>query len=79
MQGTAATTKMVAFALAGLLGRPVIDETGVTGVYDLSMEWAPDPAAGEVASANSDLPSLFTAIQDQLVFVIEKIEKPSEN
>lgn len=91
VRGTAATMKDVAFALAGLLERPVIDETGLTGLYDLSMEFAPELQPGATAPADGGGPSIFTAIQDQLglkleskrapapVFVIEKIEKPSEN
>jgi uncharacterized protein (TIGR03435 family) len=82
MKGTTANMKMVAYALAGVLHRPVIDETGLEGTYDFNMEWTPDEGAG---------PALFTVIQDRLglkleskkapapVFVIEKIDKPSEN
>jgi uncharacterized protein (TIGR03435 family) len=91
VKGTAANMQMVAFALAGLLRRPVIDETGLTGLYDLSMEYTMEAGLGEFADTTDGGPSIFTAIQNQLglkleskqapapVFVIEKIEKPSEN
>jgi uncharacterized protein (TIGR03435 family) len=64
-------------------GRPVIERTGLTGDFDIRLEWAPGPA--------DDGPSLFTAVQDQLglklestkapfdVIVIEHAERPKEN
>lgn len=64
-------------------GRPVIERTGLTGYFDIRLEWAPSPA--------DDGPSLFTAVQDQLglklestkapfdVIVIEHAERPKEN
>jgi uncharacterized protein (TIGR03435 family) len=58
--------------LSGQLGRPVIDRTGLTGPFDLTMEWTPQgPASAEAqaildASPNPDRPSIFTAVQEQL-------------
>jgi uncharacterized protein (TIGR03435 family) len=66
--------------------RKILDQTGLTGRYDLTLRWASvdDPR-------ESDGPSLFTAIQEQLglklestkspmdVMVIEHIERPSAN
>jgi uncharacterized protein (TIGR03435 family) len=51
-------------------GRPVIDQTGLTGVYDLKLSYAPanDP--------NSSLPSFFTAIQEQLGLKLEPQKVP---
>lgn len=75
--------------LSQIVGRPVVDKTGVTQYFDLTLEWAPDTAR---AAANaSDLPSIFTALQEQLglkleaakepteMLVVERAEKPSEN
>jgi uncharacterized protein (TIGR03435 family) len=91
---TDATIKEVVAFLKDATSRPVIDETGLKGAYDFTMTWTPDEApAGppEEYRAPADGPSLFTAITEQLglrlearkapaaVFVIEKIEKPSEN
>ncbi len=76
---------MLAKQLSGELRRPVHDETGLTGQYDFKLEWAPD------LDASATGPSIFTALTDQLglrleskkgpvqVYVIEKIEHPSEN
>jgi uncharacterized protein (TIGR03435 family) len=79
------TTGMFASQLAGrVLGRPVLDRTGIAGEFDIDLQWTPDenPDGG---------PSIFTALQEQLglkleaqkgsidVLVIDHIEKPSAN
>jgi len=46
-------------------GRPVIDRTGLTGKYDIKIEYAPE------GSAESTLPSVFTVLQDQLGLKLE--------
>ncbi len=68
-----------------IVGRDVVDKTGITGRYNLKLQWTPDDAA-----ANSG-PSLFTALEEQLglklepakgpvqVLVIDHVEMPSEN
>jgi len=58
--------------LAGKTGRPVIDKTGLTGEYDFRLEWASEQAA------DSTLPSLFTAIQEQLGLKLESTRGPVE-
>ena len=62
----------------------VIDRTGVAGAFDVELKWAP-------SLEPSDLPSIFTAVQEQLglrlqrekvpaeVLVIDRIQRPSEN
>jgi uncharacterized protein (TIGR03435 family) len=71
--------------------RMIIDKTGLTGHYDLTLDWAREgPATAEVGSANADAaPSLFTALKEELglqlvetkgpaeVLVIDSIERPS--
>lgn len=75
------------FGLEGAVGRPVIERTGLTGVYDFTLKYAPPT----LAATSSDLPTIFEALQDQLglkleaqqaqmpVVVIVSIEKPNEN
>jgi uncharacterized protein (TIGR03435 family) len=85
---------MLAPMLAQLLGRYVRDETGLNGTYDFTVDFEPVNAAlPESPSASNEpfRPSIFTALTEQLglkleskkgpvpVFVIEKVEKPSEN
>jgi uncharacterized protein (TIGR03435 family) len=71
--------------LARMLGRTVIDKTGLTGKYDISAEWAPDeslmlplsPDAPRPASDGSG-PSIFTALQEQLGLKMESQKGPVE-
>jgi bla regulator protein blaR1 len=85
--------------LAAQLGQQVVDETGLKGTYQYSLQFAsqggvagmPPPPGGETAEPNSDAPSIFSALQDQLglklesrkgaidAITIDHIEEPSEN
>jgi len=79
--------------LGGMTGRFVIDKTGLTGPYDLDLQWTPDPAAGgpQAAPGPGDGASLFAAIQEQLglkleakrgpveVLIIDSAERPTED
>jgi len=85
MQGKGEPVSTLASNLANQLGRYVRDETGLTGKYDWVLEWAPD------ASPESTLPSLISAVQEQLglrlepargsvpVLVLDHVEQPSAN
>ena len=75
--------------LSQIVGRPVIDNTGLTGVFDVHLVWNPEDIA--VPSDLAAGPSLFTALQDQLglkleaakgpieMLIIDHVEMPSEN
>jgi uncharacterized protein (TIGR03435 family) len=52
--------KMLAAMLAGPAGRPVVDKTGIEGNFDVKLDYAPE------GIADSSLPSIFTALQEQL-------------
>jgi uncharacterized protein (TIGR03435 family) len=78
-----ASSESIARALAGLTGRPVRDETGLQGFFDLKMEWTPDagaasPDASETKPAESLGPTLFTALQEQLGLKLESKRGPVE-
>jgi len=54
-------------------GREVVDKTGLTGLYDISLTWtplqataAPGGGSGDPPSPDVDSASLFTAIEEQL-------------
>jgi uncharacterized protein (TIGR03435 family) len=77
---------------SAILDRPVLDRTGLTGVYDFKLEWsAEEQSADRATSTNPAGPSIFTAVQEQLglklestkapveFFVIEQAAKPTEN
>ena len=89
--------------LSTQLGQQVVDRTGLTGAYQYTLQFAPQsgvfaglpPKPGDAGSdtvqPDSDEPSLFTALQDQLglklvstkgpidTIAIDHIEEPSEN
>ena len=90
----------LAAIMADVLGRPVTDLTDLAELYDFTMEWTPDvgespvslkrnPAPESGASAVSDGPSIFSALQEQLglkleprkvateVTVVDRAQKPT--
>jgi uncharacterized protein (TIGR03435 family) len=83
----------LAQAFSGPAGRMVIERTGLTGGWDFELTYAPEGRGGPGGPepAQTDAPSFFTAIQEQLglkleptkgpvdVLVIESIEKPVED
>ncbi len=70
-------------ALATSMQANIIDQTGLSGGYDVRLRWATDDSP--------DRPSILTAIQEHLglklesirapteVIVINHVERPSEN
>jgi uncharacterized protein (TIGR03435 family) len=71
------------------LERPVVDETGIEGIYDFTLVWAPEGASSDTTAS---APSIFTAIQEQLglkleprkiivpTLIVERVERiPSAN
>lgn len=75
--------------LATALGRPVIDRTGLTGLYDLSVVWddapirdggvpgASGPGAGDAAPGDEH-GSIFTALEEQLGLQLKAGRAPVE-
>ena len=75
LQSSGMPISELALALSGRVGRAVVDQTGLTGPWDLTLTYAPDSAqipAGTLApdapppAANPDAPSLTAALQEQL-------------
>lgn len=71
--------------LASALGRPVVDQTGLTGHYDLLLQWddAPVPDGGIIGLGAQGTPdpnrgSIFSAIQTQLGLRLESKQMPVE-
>jgi bla regulator protein blaR1 len=70
--------QFLAHALSNLVGRTVMDKTGLTRNYDYTLNWTPDPGSmpmagpGGGAPPHSDAPvdpngpTLFTALEEQL-------------
>jgi bla regulator protein BlaR1 len=80
--------ELLARNLSGILISPVVDTTGIKGVFDLTLEWSPDEvqspvkAGGEVSEAAEPGapagPSIFTAVQEQLGLKLETQKAPVE-
>ena len=87
MRCTRVTLKSFADSLGNILGRPVVNETGLDGTFDFELTWSADLTA----TADQSGPSIFTALQEQLglkleskkglvkVYVIEQVQRPTEN
>ncbi len=79
LNATAQTLGAVTEVLSRLLGRTVTEGTGLTGKYDIQLEWTPDPGqamqlppdAPKPTTADAAGPSIFTAIQEQLGLRLE--------
>jgi uncharacterized protein (TIGR03435 family) len=67
-------------ALAQEIGHPVVDKTGLTQRYNFTLNWAPDRGASspEQATSPDSLPSIFTAVQEQLGLKLEAQKGPVE-
>ena len=80
--------KGLATILAEVVGRPIVDATGVDGMFDILLEFASE-RSGDASPAPSDSPSVFTALQEQLglrlqprrvpveLLVIDHVERPT--
>jgi bla regulator protein BlaR1 len=95
MTGVKATMAMFASSLSRPLQRKVVDETGLTGIYNFKLQYVPDEnlakLSGDDALPPIDGSSLFTALREQLgltlkstkgpveVLVIDHAEKPAAN
>ena len=96
----ASNASMADFAgeLGAFLDRPVLDRTGIAGRHDFDLAWTIDEFQSARLKAfpvpqrgSGDVPSLFTALREQLglqletanapaeVLVIDHIERPSAN
>ncbi len=85
------TPAQFAAVLSSVLGRPVLDKTGVIGEYDFTLD-SPDISMGPMQPVDeSSGPSIFTAVQEQLglkltpskgpidTVAIDHVSKPAAN
>jgi uncharacterized protein (TIGR03435 family) len=69
-------------ALSRVLDRKVIDRTGKSEKFNISLRWTPDehqtlPSSDAITLA-PDTPSIFTALQEQLGLKLERSKAPIE-
>jgi uncharacterized protein (TIGR03435 family) len=86
LRGTNATIDQLIERIARILGRPVLNHTGIQGNFDFNIVYSPEEMANNDGST-----LLLSAIQEQLglkletqpgsveVLVVESAAKPSEN
>jgi uncharacterized protein (TIGR03435 family) len=70
--------------------RPVVDEAGLTGLYDFALTWVHDPTPDD-SSISDNIANFRTALKNQLgvtlkpshapisFLIVDHVEKPSEN
>jgi uncharacterized protein (TIGR03435 family) len=93
----AASMSVLAKVLTPEMQRPVLDRTNLSGRFDIRLQWMPDVRAvgaadvADVAANTADLPTVLTALREQLgleltsdrgaveFLVIDSAEKPSPN
>jgi uncharacterized protein (TIGR03435 family) len=70
----------LASALAAMLSGPVVDQTGLTDSYDFTLNWDGDDTYSAVPDALEQfgLKLEMKKVPTQ-VFVIDSVERPSEN
>lgn len=77
------TVETFANRLSNLVERPVIDQTGLSGTFDIVMEFAPDQATPrsyrpERVAPDPTKPGVFTAIQEQLGLKLDSARGPGK-
>jgi uncharacterized protein (TIGR03435 family) len=92
MRGDGVTMAGLTDILEMALGRPVVDKTGLTGAYDVTLDFSPEgmgpgpkgPAPGAGGGnpteaphdSNDSGPTIFTALQEQLGLKLESRKGP---
>jgi uncharacterized protein (TIGR03435 family) len=87
------TLGLIANTMTGIgnLDRPVLDQTGLSGTFDFTIEFTPEVPAGANFQPDESGPTFLEALKDQLglkldaktgavnVIVLDHIEEPSPN
>jgi uncharacterized protein (TIGR03435 family) len=84
LNGQNVTVGMLADQLSNIVGRSVIDKTGLTGNYDFTLKYTPEggspgpkgPDSAEAAPSESQTTSVFVAVQEQLGLKLEAQKGP---
>jgi uncharacterized protein (TIGR03435 family) len=79
----------------GSIGRPVVDQTGLTGKFDFTLEWTPEltsaPPPNPDVPPDTQGPTFLEALREQLglkldstraplqILVVDHVERPTEN
>jgi uncharacterized protein (TIGR03435 family) len=84
--GSAVPFPALVSALAQILGRPVVDKTGIRGYYDFKLAFSREgisgngpvipPPGGAGLSATDPAPSIFTALQEEFGLRLDSVKGP---
>jgi uncharacterized protein (TIGR03435 family) len=89
--GTSVSMSYLCFFLSQQLNFPVLDQTGLGGYYDFTLEWMPMGLLKHETPFTPEGPGLGERLRNELglklesrkasveAFVIDHVEKPSEN
>ena len=88
-EGTSASMTELALSLSQIMGRTVVDGTGITGAFHMRLKFAPEDAMGggqsdsrtkgdDDAPLADNLPSIGAAVQEQLGLKLESARGPVE-
>jgi len=88
-EGSAVGVQMLVTTLQGMVDRPVVDKTGLSGLFDMRLEWVPgseappspfgpNPNAPSPPPPDDSAPTVFTALQEQLGLRLEGGKAPLE-
>jgi uncharacterized protein (TIGR03435 family) len=89
LTGGGITTQQLTATLQSMLGKPVVDRTGLQGRFDVEAKWSLLDDIGDTPQGDS--PSIFYAVREQLglrldphkepfdVRVIDRLTQPTAN
>jgi uncharacterized protein (TIGR03435 family) len=75
IEGGDNTMTVLADQLSQIVGRVVVDKTGIQGRYLLNLKWTPDGTAPQPDNPDAP-PSIYTALQEQLGLKLEPQKGP---
>jgi uncharacterized protein (TIGR03435 family) len=78
LEATRITMQKLADLLSRQAGLPVVDSTGLKGVFDFTLTWSPEETAATPTNGGAAGPSIFTALQEQLGLKLESGKGPVE-
>jgi uncharacterized protein (TIGR03435 family) len=83
IESNGAPVSFLAVSLTQMLGRPVLDETGIDGKFKYRLEFRPEEdakrafaLAGQPVAEDDPRPSIFTAIKSQLGLELQSRKGP---
>ena len=82
LTGQGITAARLADLLSRQLRKPIVDKTGLTGNYDIALNWTPDTPMmspgpeGSAPPADASGPSIFTALEEQLGLKLDSTKGP---